>query len=391
MADVYRGAYLTIAAACPSDDREGFLVTRNSYTWELKLFTSAGQSAHVYLRPYELEIGHHRREVLHTRAWTLQEQYLSRRMLRFDDYETLWACEEMAKRESAISPSFHVDRSNMAHLMKSDRGSGTLLYEWYDMIYDYSSRSLSFDTDRLPALPGLASYIAKFLGVHYCAGLWWEDISHVLCWYVSRGILNDEDGARAPSGYIAPSWSWASITGRVEIIHNPGANLAEPKPLISARYLDYHLEAKGPDIFGQLARGYILLQAITVQVVRAPGYGLEVDDWRIGDWRVGNLVSTHSVDVKFDIADTEQHQYLGLVLMLAEWKGERPIGWPFGSKLMGIIVQVPPEKDLENFRKCSRVPLCEDRFQRLGYFDVGLTEEDEQQLLEREPHQIVLI
>ncbi|KAF4339533.1 het-domain protein [Fusarium beomiforme] len=389
MADVYRGAYLTIAAACPSDDREGFLVTRNSYVWELRLFTSAGQSAHVYLRPYELENGHHRREVLHTRAWTLQEQYLSRRVLRFCDYDISWECEETARQESGISPGFHVNRFNMTHLVKPPTG---FLEGWYGMIYDYSSRSLSFDTDCLPALSGLASYISKFRGLHYCAGLWWEDIHRVFCWHVSSGPLGDEAGGQAPSTYIAPSWSWASVIGRVEIVHSPGVHLADPKPLTSTRYLDYYLEAKGPDVFGQLARGYVLLQTIAVQLVRVPEDSPDLDDWRLGKWRIGNLSGMHSADVKFDSTDPGQDQYLGLVLMRAEWElVERPIGWPFGSKLMGIIVQIPSDKDLENFRKCKQLPLCESILQRLGYFDAQLPEEEERQLLEREPQEFVLI
>jgi hypothetical protein len=44
-----------------------------------------------------------------------------------------------------------------------------------------SERQLTYDTDKLPALSGLATEVAKFETGTYYAGLWWE--------YMAPGML----------------------------------------------------------------------------------------------------------------------------------------------------------------------------------------------------------
>ncbi|KAF5530634.1 het domain-containing protein [Fusarium mexicanum] len=65
------------------------------------------------------------------------------------------------------------------------------------------------DRHRLPAVAGLASYVASLSGMKYKAGLWEEDILRGLAWRRSSAGY----AKRVPGG--APTWSWASITGPV--------------------------------------------------------------------------------------------------------------------------------------------------------------------------------
>jgi len=80
---------------------------------------------------------------------------------------------------------------------------------WYDMVTDYSRRSLTYVTDRLPAFSALANYMSIILDDEYAAGLWRGDLTRGLLWH------NQSDRGRRcapPQLYVAPSWSWASMS-----------------------------------------------------------------------------------------------------------------------------------------------------------------------------------
>ncbi|KAK1847396.1 heterokaryon incompatibility protein [Colletotrichum chrysophilum] len=53
---------------------------------------------------------------------------------------------------------------------------------WYEIIWDYSNRLLSEESDKLPGLAGLAKTLANMTGDEYVAGLWKRDISSVGCY-----------------------------------------------------------------------------------------------------------------------------------------------------------------------------------------------------------------
>jgi hypothetical protein len=104
------------------------------------------------------------------------------------------------------------------------------------LVEDFSKRSLTKETDKLVAVSGLAKLIShspQAMGVtvphvpqralhetsdqslnsttadSYVAGLWREMFILELAWRVN------EHGKNEPSSYLAPSWSWASVTGSV--------------------------------------------------------------------------------------------------------------------------------------------------------------------------------
>ncbi|KAF5638763.1 het domain protein [Fusarium tjaetaba] len=378
MADVYRGAYFTIGATSASDDREGFLKQRNSALWELKVFTAAGRSIHVYLCPQGDKYINPHPLPLDTRGWTLQEQYLSRRMLRFSDYQTTWTCQQKRYEELEQEDNRILDWYTITEITEPLE-SYERVHKWYKMISDYSTRELSYESDRLPALSGLASFVARSRGAQYCAGMWWEDIGHVLCWRV------DETDVRASREYIAPSWSWASLFGSVTF---PGwtTSYVHPAPMSSVKYLDVYLELKGHDFFGQLARGWLHLQAVTVRLIKP--FRLNTGQLRCHIEGIDDMYEAWTV---FDPGHPQQEAQ-GIVLRRAagfnRMSGETR---PQELKLEGIIVQEAGEDDLSRFRNCKRLPRCERVFQRVGYFDVELTTKEEKQILENEVQDIVLI
>ena len=86
---------------------------------------------------------------------------------------------------------------------------------WDAACRDYSRRKLTYQTDKLPALSGLARHFgSRCREDTYVAGVWLSQLPRALFWNVPpRG----RPGVRPPlteSG--APSWSWLSCTAPVE-------------------------------------------------------------------------------------------------------------------------------------------------------------------------------
>ncbi|UPK96897.1 hypothetical protein LCI18_007832 [Fusarium solani-melongenae] len=80
---------------------------------------------------------------------------------------------------------------------------------WYEMVTHYSVRSLTNDGDKLIAMAGVAYFIQQKTGRKYAAGLWYETLLFNLLWVV------DDKVKRRPAGRSVPTWSWASIDGKI--------------------------------------------------------------------------------------------------------------------------------------------------------------------------------
>ncbi|TVY88520.1 hypothetical protein LAWI1_G007433 [Lachnellula willkommii] len=112
---------------------------------------------------------------------------------------------------------YQEEASNVTNPEKLDAAEN-----WHRVIEQYSSLSLTKQTDRLPALSGLAIRSSPVLG-EYLAGLWKHSLVSDLLWRINK---LEHDIVR-PTEYIAPSWSWASVTGRVSFWPEPDTRLIE--------------------------------------------------------------------------------------------------------------------------------------------------------------------
>jgi hypothetical protein len=84
---------------------------------------------------------------------------------------------------------------------------------WYTIVTDYNVRALSYETDVLSALAGLASAMATMHGCTYFAGLWKEDLQTGLCWYVTGSEYSNTD-TQVANTEVLPSWTWISQRGK---------------------------------------------------------------------------------------------------------------------------------------------------------------------------------
>jgi hypothetical protein len=180
------------------------------------------------------------------RAWVLQEQLLAARTLIYSSTQVHWVCRtqeasemfprgvpdlrrgdslysrslaprplQFLKKWIASDDPIHFDHGSMASGMIMSPWRGFCL-SWRSIVLDYTSRSLTFEKDKLAAIAGLASLIHRKSKVQYIAGMWNErfSIEFELCWR-PKPHANGQPSFR-PKQYRAPTWSWASIEGSID-------------------------------------------------------------------------------------------------------------------------------------------------------------------------------
>ncbi|KAF2652980.1 HET-domain-containing protein, partial [Lophiostoma macrostomum CBS 122681] len=180
MAAIYNSALVTVMAASASDSQGGCFRSRPSEEDSIRVpysdntgTTSLG--IHVSLpRP-----GYHKvvsNFPLFKRAWVVQEDLLLRRRLIFSDNQVYWDCSGSILAKSTIQQrSQEMDKSLRVfadpRLQGLNHDSKYWHSLWHGLVSKYSICSLTFDTDRLPSLSGLAQTFAQMSGHTYAAGL----------------------------------------------------------------------------------------------------------------------------------------------------------------------------------------------------------------------------
>lgn len=151
---------------------------------------------------------------LDDRAWTLQEQMLAARVLGFGRFQLQWACrvgdasdnkpglvERVSGNEGLRWTRLLIAGGNIPEQMEKQE----LYLDWYRTVERYTARSITMQSDILPAIGGLASRFQPLVDDQYVAGLWEADLHHGMLWRVEGPIIPGEQRFRAPS------WSWAAI------------------------------------------------------------------------------------------------------------------------------------------------------------------------------------
>jgi hypothetical protein len=243
-------------------------------------------------------------EPLNSRGWTLQERMLPTRILHCGTEQAYWECRQefMAEDGSLFLKSFlDLDRvlfcqqlplskhglggvSGMSFIEGYPESSGPWGRQdggWLAVVESYSKRKLTYDYDKLPALSGLARFIALQTRDGYYAGLWHNHILEDLHWrvYTHQEHRQNTNGALipiygdevctvvAPRKYRAPSWSWASLDGHIKYV-----------PLdfryIVAEFIRCYINIAGNDPYGKVSRGsWIEVKVGCISCLRFPVKG----------------------------------------------------------------------------------------------------------------------
>ncbi|KAF2445926.1 HET-domain-containing protein, partial [Karstenula rhodostoma CBS 690.94] len=178
MASVYMNAYVTLSASFAVDGNGGLFATRlppqSSVSLEyIETLTGTQTGTWIIHNRNTNWTEHVRRSVLASRAWTLQEKQLARRTLHFASDQVSFECKEgiefETQRPGFLYWSLLGFRGNalaMTTLIPS-----LVMQSWCSVIEDYTTRKLTVESDKLPALEGLAAYIAELTKDRYCFGL----------------------------------------------------------------------------------------------------------------------------------------------------------------------------------------------------------------------------
>ncbi|RGP79327.1 hypothetical protein FLONG3_2556 [Fusarium longipes] len=235
MATTYKNAVLTLAAATAEAASEGFL-NRGSKTQtpflpdqKFEIPMDDGRKGAIYLSERLYQPAH----PLDTRGWTLQEFMLSSRMLIFSDYQLLWQCKQTELQsvtgdEDGLEYQQHLESLPWAAFEDTSGPSfgahdSEKLYLWKTILRQYTERNLTNAEDRLPAITGIIVELQSVWKDTAIYGHWKEWFIQLLAWYKP-----EDEPAKERFLRRAPSWSWASVNGRIrfeEQIENEDASM----------------------------------------------------------------------------------------------------------------------------------------------------------------------
>lgn len=103
MADVYRNAYCTIAAAGSKDDEEGIFIKRSEQDVCVLRYNAANTYiAATYAEDDVAAMLELHKSPLSNRAWTLQERLLSQRTIHFTTSRVIWECQSKLETEDLL-------------------------------------------------------------------------------------------------------------------------------------------------------------------------------------------------------------------------------------------------------------------------------------------------
>ncbi|KAH6672844.1 heterokaryon incompatibility protein-domain-containing protein [Halenospora varia] len=251
MADVYMGSQLNLAATHASNGLGGCFAERWSLDTLNQVELNVGDDVDILIRPDDDEEGDYSilvRTALHvahdhftrtmdyastmehaspllSRGWVFQERLLSMRALHFHAEELIWECASGISCECSRLEEFQggdpngllqqreTDQIKMMYLsmFSTTATESQILDTWLELISEYGALKLTKQTDRLPAISGLASRISRQLTGEYLGGLWSQDLPRALCWEKGSGSRNKYPSFHDADS-SAPSWSWASIS-----------------------------------------------------------------------------------------------------------------------------------------------------------------------------------
>ncbi|KAE9364691.1 HET-domain-containing protein [Stipitochalara longipes BDJ] len=265
MATVYQNSFMTIAATSAKSPHDGLFSTSS----RVELESVYAQLIHHF--PNSVADGKGEVFPLLSRAWTYQERMLASRVLHFGPEEISWECFETRRCECGWGGSYQRDQVKKSHfastlsqsIMDNDLNSGQPQERiWRQTIVQYSPLALTFASDRLPALSGLAEQMRRCTNWTYLAGLWKENLPLDLLWYLD----GDPQLNSSPVTWRAPSWSWASLDGPIMYYRK---FYVPDKPVDLAVYckvLGAECTIMGQSLTGRVTAGYIKLACSIVPV-----------------------------------------------------------------------------------------------------------------------------
>jgi len=229
MGKVYANSWLNVSANARDTSRSGLYAERN-VSRHLAHFRTrydeSGEETTWAVTTKDEWFNEVEEASVNTRAWVLQERILSPRIVHMSSNQVLWECRHLQASEhfpygglayeECINSQGHIKRICYGN---QERDKDDVLADWEHLLSKYTGSGLTFETDRLIALSGIASMVHKRTQCDYLAGIWIKSLPTGLLWHVyfphlvsiPKTMINGDGSEK----YVAPSWSWASTSRQV--------------------------------------------------------------------------------------------------------------------------------------------------------------------------------
>ncbi|KAK0705706.1 heterokaryon incompatibility protein-domain-containing protein [Lasiosphaeris hirsuta] len=334
---------------------------------------------------------------LNSRAWVLQERLLSARNLHFCRREVFWECCQTSRCETLplahlpgeLNGSPDTSRLKALQLTPRDRkhqldmrasglkGRGQdedakdqemshLYGVWADIIRIYSRTQLSFTSDKLITISGIAQYMKTVLHDTYVAGMWLRHLRGQLMWEammdptiysarIDRPIspIDQNRSALADTHcYRAPSFSWASTDLPVGTYPShpyyddfavDGVCIVKFRPPQAANTTHWEDEPAVEDAFGPLSRPQVELKVVgkVMPAQTVPKLDHHTDSWlKPSEWEIYQ-------GYVYPLRYYEQHVSEGLPHQsLAEVRYDRPVDALRKEEFFGKLFYYLPWRDI---------------------------------------------
>jgi len=237
MSDVYGHSTLNLIAAHARDGRDGCFSRRDVRSVRPCQVPNpfrpvSNESFIVYpMRMDKIYDEQVRNSPIYQRAWILQERLLSPRSVYFGKKQIFWACGEFEACEAFPSGANYVptrphneisiDKKGVQQLLNprvtmAQREAQGIAESWARIVKIYSSSHLTISSDKLVALSGIAERVQGHTGGEYLAGLW-NSTQEAFLWSLLWFVDSHDKGRPRPPAYRAPSWTWMSVDGIIEM------------------------------------------------------------------------------------------------------------------------------------------------------------------------------
>lgn len=281
MAMLFRDAYFVIATPASDSCNEGFLSLTKPFIhlpFQSKLKPSIQGSYRLVALPQDekssdlpsfsyLAVEDYFTSRWRTRGWVYQESVTGQRILLFGR-TGLWS-------------QFHEDKTDI--VIFSHAAERNLTHEgWSRIVTGFSDTELTCQTDRLPAISGLAKLYQDVFQDEYLAGLWKNDLCTGLFWQREFSGRPREEliaSLESQDPYIAPSWSWARKGCSVSVFMEHILDLRQDFEVLQQEFalLDAQIELAGSNPYGQIRSAKLTLRSKALEVPSSWNFERELD------------------------------------------------------------------------------------------------------------------
>lgn len=215
MGSVFQSALFTIIAASGSDCDAGLPGIRSGTRFKQQQLVEGGDITLLssIQHPYE-KILSPETSKWSRRAWTFQEELLSRRRLIFTDEQVWWRCPcatwcEQSQLETEDAIGF-LSSGQTAELSLKERYSKLRPKDYFGLVSEYAQRELTYPSDALNAFKGILSILTEYSNEQFFWGFAISSFERQLYWWAGKAKV------RTPLlDECLPTWSWVDWEGEI--------------------------------------------------------------------------------------------------------------------------------------------------------------------------------